>query len=63
LIENGKNGYVCDALDEGSLALSMEAALGPGLADRQAAARATVEALDVRATTPQLLLLYRRLAV
>jgi UDP-glucose:(heptosyl)LPS alpha-1,3-glucosyltransferase len=63
LIENGKNGYVCDALDEDCLSQSMRAALGPGLADRQAAARATVEALDVRATTPQLLRLYLRLAV
>lgn len=63
LIENGKNGYVCDALDEACLAQSMRAVLGPGLADRQAAARATVEALDVRATTPQLLQLYLRLAV
>ena len=63
LIENGKNGYVCDALDQRCLAQSMEAVLGPGLADRQAAARATVEAMDVRATTPQLLRLYLRLAV
>jgi UDP-glucose:(heptosyl)LPS alpha-1,3-glucosyltransferase len=58
LIENGRNGYVCDALDEACLAQSMTAALGPGLADRQAAARATVEALDTSATTPQLLELY-----
>lgn len=63
LIENGKNGYVCDALDESCLAQSMEAALGPGLTSRQAAARSTVEALDVRATAPQLLRLYLRLAV
>ena len=63
LIEDGKNGYVCDALDADCLALSMGSALGPGLAERQAAARATVEALDVRATTPQLLRLYLRLAV
>ena len=63
LIENGKNGYVCDALDESCLALSMRAVLGPGLADRQAAARTTVEAMDVSATTPQLLQLYLRLAV
>ncbi|MGE5027594.1 MAG: glycosyltransferase family 4 protein [Betaproteobacteria bacterium] len=63
LIENGRNGYVCDALDVDGLASSMEAALGPGLASRQAAARATVEALDVRATTPQLFQLYQRLTV
>lgn len=58
LIENGKNGYVCDALDEDCLAEYMEASLKPGLIDRQAAARATVEALDVQATTPKLLELY-----
>ncbi len=62
LIEDGRNGYVCDALDEEGLARSMTAVLGPGLADRQAAARATVENLDTRATTPQLLQLYARLA-
>ena len=62
LIENGKNGYVCDALDERCLAHAMAAALGPGQAERQAAARATVEALDIRATTPQLLQLYLELA-
>lgn len=63
LIENGKNGYVCDALDVGCLAQSMRAVLDSGLANRQAAARATIEALDVSATTSQLLQLYRRLAV
>lgn len=63
LIENGKNGYVCDALDEGCLTQAMNSVLNSGLADRQAAARATVANLDVRATTPQLLQLYLRLAV
>lgn len=63
LIENGKNGFVCDALDEVCLARSMTAVMDPELANRQAAARATVEALDVRITTPQLLQLYFQLAV
>lgn len=63
LVENGKNGYVCDALDEGCLTQSMRAVLGSGLVNRQAAARATIEALDVSATTSQLLQLYLRLAV
>lgn len=61
LIKNGHNGYVCDALDERCLAQSMEAVLGPGLADRQMAARATVDALDIAKATPQLLQLYSRL--
>lgn len=63
LIDNGKNGYVCDALDEVCLAQFMTAVMGPELANRQAAARATVEALDIKITTPQLLQLYLRLTV
>lgn len=61
LIENGRNGYVCDALDDACIARSMQEVLGPALADRQAAARATVETMDSSATTPQLLQLYLRL--
>lgn len=61
LIENGRNGYVCDALDSSCIARSMEETLGPALAERRAAARATVEALDSSVTTLQLLQLYLHL--
>ncbi len=63
LIENGRNGYVCDALDVETLAAHLRAVTDPA---RQAAlgveARRTVEPLTLAATSRQWLALYERLA-
>lgn len=61
LIENGKNGYVCDALDKGCLAEAMAKLLDVELVDLQEAARATVAALDTGTTAAQLIRLYSQL--
>lgn len=61
LIENGKNGYVCDALDKACLAAAMAQSLDTEWVGRQEAARATVAALDTSTTTAQLIRLYSQL--
>ena len=62
LIENGKNGFVCDALDDAQLAQFMRELMDG--AQRQAmgaAARATVEPLTPEAMSAALVALYRGL--
>lgn len=62
LIENGRNGYVCDALDVETLAAHLRAAADP---TRHAAlcaqARQTVEPLTLESASRQWLELYERL--
>lgn len=62
LIEAGRNGYVCDALDIAALARSLDALCAPGAAAAMgAAARAAALPLSREAMAEQLLGLYRAL--
>lgn len=62
LIENGKQGFVCDALDIESLADAMRALCDRGrAASMGAAARIVAERLDTRDMAAQLMALYREL--
>jgi UDP-glucose:(heptosyl)LPS alpha-1,3-glucosyltransferase len=62
LIEDGRNGSVCDALDHAALAQRLDVLCLPGTAGgMSAAARATVAALGTAAMTDRLTALYRSL--
>jgi len=62
LVENGKNGFVCDALDIGGLAAAMTHLLNPDRATAMgAAARDAVEPYNLETMGENLLELYRRL--
>jgi UDP-glucose:(heptosyl)LPS alpha-1,3-glucosyltransferase len=62
LIEEGRNGAVCDALDTTALALRLEVLTAPSAADAMGtAARATVAAIDTSIMTDRLAALYRSL--
>ncbi|HEX8964504.1 MAG TPA: glycosyltransferase family 4 protein [Rhodocyclaceae bacterium] len=62
LVEEGRNGAVCDALDGPALAQRLAQLCAPGAAAAQgAAARATVAALGTQAMTDRLAALYRSL--
>lgn len=62
LVEEGRNGAVCDALDGPALARRLAQLCAPGAAAAQgAAARATVAALGTQAMTDRLAALYRSL--
>ena len=62
LIENGKNGFVCDALDRAGIEAAMKTLLS---ADKQAAlgraARQTVEAFSLETMADELVKLYKAL--
>ncbi len=59
LIEQGRNGYVCDALDRSALTESMRSLMNAEVQKRMAdEARSTVLPLSQEATTEQLLKLY-----
>ena len=59
LIEHGRNGYVCDALDRSALTESMRSLMNAEVQKRMAdEARNTVLSLSQEATTEQLLKLY-----
>lgn len=62
LIEQGRNGYVCDALDIPALVESMRALMNGGIQKRMAdAARSTVQPLNQEAMVEQLVQLYQGL--
>ncbi|MGB0126998.1 MAG: glycosyltransferase family 4 protein [Rhodocyclaceae bacterium] len=62
LVDPGRNGYVCDALDVAGLARALDALCGPGVAESlRAAARRTAEPLSICAMAERLGGLYRQL--
>lgn len=61
LIENGKNGYVCDALDVAGFCSAMQQVSARGGSSYETAARDTVADFSPVAMTRQLLALYRDL--
>ena len=62
LIENGKNGFVCDALDNAGLVAAMRSLLDPERRKRiGAAARQTAEPMTLEAMSNELMQLYREL--
>lgn len=64
LVEPGRNGFVCDALDIAALARSLDALCAPGVAQAMStAARASAVPLSRDAMAEQLVGLYRSLLV
>lgn len=61
LIENGKNGYVCDALDVAAFAAHMQAITPENAKTLGAQARATVESMSLEQMSNTLLGLYNKL--
>jgi UDP-glucose:(heptosyl)LPS alpha-1,3-glucosyltransferase len=63
LIERGRNGFICNALDVAGLADAMHALRDLPPADARAAARAAAEGLSLSAMAERLIALYRALAL
>lgn len=62
LIDEGDNGFVCDALDEAGIAAALERLSAPGFAAQAGArARQSVEAFGLEAMSARLIALYRQL--
>jgi len=61
LIENGKNGFVCDALDVSALAAHMQAMTPEKAARLGAQARATMTSMDLKQMSAALVKLYNTL--
>ncbi len=61
LIENGRNGYVCDALDVPALTAHMRSVTPASAGDLGARARATVENMDLARMSGALINLYNSL--
>jgi UDP-glucose:(heptosyl)LPS alpha-1,3-glucosyltransferase len=61
-VQNGVNGYVCDALDVIAIAHHLDALAAPGAAGAmRAAARAAVADLDLETMAGKLITLYNNL--